>query len=107
MDGLDDVWCGPFGTQLSWHASQPVYKFLGAEGKNALFFREGRHEYNREDWNTALDFCDNIFYGMERPANYTTRVSHVYIPKHVDPAKMLSTIHKIDFTPFFDYPYDD
>jgi endo-1,4-beta-xylanase len=106
LDGLDDVWCGAFGTQLSWHASQPTYKFLGAEGKNALFFREGRHEYNKEDWNTGLDFCDYIFYGAP-PKNFATKVSHVYLPDFLDMEKFKPSINKMDFSPYFDFEYND
>jgi hypothetical protein len=108
VDGLDDVWCGAFGTQLSWHASQPVFKFLGAEGRNAIFFREGIHDYNAEDWCAGLDFCDKIFYGIERPHSFADKIVHVYFPSWV-PAEMTKNhkVEKIDFSPYFDYEYDD
>lgn len=88
-DGLDDVWCGAFGTQLSWHASQPVFNFLNAEGKNALHFREGGHYYNDRDWREVLAFCDKIFYDFDVPHTYTEKCYH--------------NVHKIDFTGFFEY----
>ncbi|MDR1539463.1 MAG: hypothetical protein LBU32_15980 [Clostridiales bacterium] len=58
-DGLDDAWANPYGTQLSWAAAEPVYAFLGASGSNAIFFREGGHDFNSADWNAVLDFCDS------------------------------------------------
>jgi hypothetical protein len=88
-DGLDDVWCGPFGTQLSWHASQPVFNFLDAAGKNALFFREGGHYYNDRDWREALAFCDKVLYGIDTPHTYTDKGYH--------------NTHRIYYTDFFDY----
>lgn len=88
-DGLDDVWCGCFGTQLSWHASQPTFNFLDAAGKNALFLREDGHMYNETDWHEVLAFCDNVLYGMQIPHGYTTRCYH--------------NTHRIYFTDFFEY----
>jgi hypothetical protein len=88
-DGLDDVWCGAFGTQLSWHASQPVFNFLNAEGRNALFFREGGHYYSDRDWREVLAFCDKIFYGFDTPHTYTEKCFH--------------NVHRIYFNDFFEY----
>lgn len=76
VEGLDDTWANPFGTQVSYLASQPVYKLLGAGGHNAIRFREGGHEYNREDWLAALDFLDNTLLGKNAAFNY-----HLYGPE--------------------------
>jgi endo-1,4-beta-xylanase len=107
IDQLDDVWCGAFGTQLSWHASQPVFKFLGAEGKNALFFREGTHSVGKLDFLAALDFADRIFYGIKRPHSYTDKIVHLYYPEWVTKELRGIEPEKIDFKQFFDYEYDD
>ncbi|MDR1059978.1 MAG: hypothetical protein LBL83_01930 [Clostridiales bacterium] len=89
IDGLDDVWCGAFGTQLSFHASQPVFNFLGADGKNAMLFREGGHYISEADWREALAFCDNALCGMNVPHSYVTKCFH--------------NVHRIYFTDYFDY----
>lgn len=107
MDGLDDVWCGAFGTQISWHAAQPVFKFLGAEGSNAIFFREGGHDFTKQDWSAAIDFCDKLFYGIERPHTFADKIVHVYYPKWYPVEKRGVKPQKIDFSPYFDYEYDD
>jgi hypothetical protein len=88
-DGLDDVWCGAFGTQLSFHASQPVFNFLQADGKNAMRFREGGHYISESDWREVLAFCDNTFYGMNLPHEYVTKCFH--------------NVHRIYFNNYFDY----
>lgn len=76
LEGLDDTWANPFGTQVSWLAAQPVYELLGAGGHNAMRFREGGHEYNREDWLAALSFLDHTLLHKNVPADY-----HLYGPE--------------------------
>ncbi|MDR2931896.1 MAG: hypothetical protein LBV27_02195 [Oscillospiraceae bacterium] len=63
VDGLDDTWGNPYGVQVSWVASQPVFEFLGAGDKNAIHFREGGHAYNEADWRVVFDFCDAMLSG--------------------------------------------
>lgn len=62
-DGLGDTWANPFGTQVTWRAAQEVFDFLGVPEKNALHFREGKHEFQALDWLAIADFCDEMFYG--------------------------------------------
>jgi hypothetical protein len=57
-EGLEDDLSSCYGTQITWRAAQEVYKFLGAEGVNALAFFEGGHEFTSERWLAILDFCD-------------------------------------------------
>jgi hypothetical protein len=66
-DGLDDSWANPFGVQVAWLASQPVFDLLEVSERNAMYFREGGHAYDIPDWNAVLDFCDNILFGKEPP----------------------------------------
>lgn len=63
IDGFADDWANPYGTQLTWQGAQPVFDFLGASEKNALFIREGYHDHTAEDWLVTVDFCDKILYG--------------------------------------------
>jgi hypothetical protein len=107
IDQLDDVWCGAFGTQLSWHASQPVFSFLGAQGKNALFFREGTHSIAKPDFLAALDFADKIFYGIKRPHSFTDKIVHLYYADFLPAESRGIEPEKIDFSQFFDYSYTD
>jgi hypothetical protein len=69
-DGLDDEWANPYGTQVTWAASEEVFKFLGAECNNALHFREGGHSFSVEDWTVLLDFADNKLKGIQKPFAY-------------------------------------
>lgn len=64
-EGLGDVWANTFGTQITWRAAQEVFDFLGVPEKNALHFREGKHEFQATDWLAIVDFCDEIFFGKE------------------------------------------
>lgn len=70
VDGLDDTWANPYGTQISWQAANEVYGFLDAPGHNAMHFREGGHGFNVIDWEEVLRFCENTLRGAEIPANY-------------------------------------
>lgn len=72
-DGLSDTWANPFGTQLNWRAADEVYRFLGAAGKNALVMRDGPHEYQKQDWQHVIAFCDQMFYGREPDKNIQRR----------------------------------
>ena len=68
-DGLGDVWANSFGTQITWRAAQEVFDFLDVPEKNALHFREGKHEFQATDWLAIADFCDDIFYGKKSVNN--------------------------------------
>jgi len=62
-EALGDLWANPLGSQVSHQAAREVYRFLGAESRIGIHFREGKHEQNMEDWNVLLDFADAQFYG--------------------------------------------
>ena len=61
-EALGDLWANPSGTQRTHLAAKQVWDFLGASDKTAIFFREGKHEHNADDWNVLLDFADKIFF---------------------------------------------
>jgi len=61
-EALGDLWANPSGTQRTHLAAKQVYDFLGAPDKTAIFFREGKHEHNADDWNVLLDFADKTFF---------------------------------------------
>jgi len=58
MNGLEDFWANPIGTQAMYEAAQPVFDFLGAPKNNGLHFREGGHSYLPSDFEDVLDFAD-------------------------------------------------
>lgn len=68
IDGLEDHWANPPGTQAMYLAAQPVFDFLAAAGKNAAFFRPGGHDTTEQDWEVLLDFADHVFDGKPLPA---------------------------------------
>lgn len=68
-DGLGDVWANTFGTLITWRAAQEVFDFLGVPERNALHFREGKHEFQFTDWLAIADFCESIFFGRETASN--------------------------------------
>lgn len=43
--------------------------FLGVPEKNALHFREGKHEFQAADWIAIVDFCDEMFFGKTSANN--------------------------------------
>jgi hypothetical protein len=62
-EGLGDLWANPEGTQATYLAAREVFRFLGAEEKIGIHFREGKHEQNETDWMALLDFADKVFFG--------------------------------------------
>jgi len=63
IEGLEDHWANPLGTQQVWRATQPVFDFLGVPERNVLHVRPGGHDTTEEDWLTLLDYCDHFFFG--------------------------------------------
>lgn len=68
-EALADTWANPFGTQITWRAAEEVYRFLGAEGKNAQVMRDGPHQFQAVDWQHIVSFCDAMFYGKPMNGN--------------------------------------
>jgi hypothetical protein len=62
-EALGDLWANPEGTQVTHTAAKEVFDFLGAGDKIAIHFREGKHEQNRSDFETFVDYADKVFFG--------------------------------------------
>ncbi|MFI5378592.1 MAG: hypothetical protein ACHRHE_04790 [Tepidisphaerales bacterium] len=62
-EALGDLWANPQGTQQSHLAAKEVWDFLGAPDRTAIYFREGKHEHTRADWNILMDFADKVLKG--------------------------------------------
>lgn len=58
-EGTDDYWINPEGSQLTYMAAKEVYKFLAAENKISIHFREVGHIPNNGD---VLDFADHVLF---------------------------------------------
>lgn len=76
MDSVGDTWANPYGTAVSWRASEEVYRFLGAWGKNAMVFRDGPHGMLEEEWQMLVDFCDAVFRERKLPAEIICSNQH-------------------------------
>lgn len=70
VEGLDDDWINPFGTQVSWLAASEVFEFLGVKERSAIHYREGGHAYNKQDWSVVLDFTKVQLCGKEKTTGY-------------------------------------
>lgn len=64
-EALGDLWANPSGTYQTYAAAREVYRFLGAEEKIGIWFREGDHNHGLEDWQAFLDFADWQFRGIK------------------------------------------
>lgn len=69
-EALGDVWANPTGTYQTFDAAREVYRFLGAEEKIGLWFREGEHHHGIVDWKVFLDFADWQFRGIRPETQY-------------------------------------
>lgn len=66
-EALGDLWANPTGTWQTYLAAREVYRFLAAEEKIGIAYREGGHAHSLADWIVFLDFMDWQFKG-QRPA---------------------------------------
>lgn len=57
-EALADLWANPEGTQVTYLAAKEVYRFLRAEERIGIWFRQGGHEHSLADWEALLDFAD-------------------------------------------------
>ncbi len=64
-EALGDLWANPRGTWLTHQAAREAYRFLKAEDRMAIWYREGEHAHGQEDWTTFLDFADWQFKGVK------------------------------------------
>jgi hypothetical protein len=57
-EALGDLWANPTGTWQTHLAAREAYRFLGAEQRIGIWFREGEHDHGDTDWAAFLDFMD-------------------------------------------------
>ena len=60
-EALGDLWANPSGTYQTHDAAREVYRFLGAQSRIGIWFREGDHDHGLADWQAFLDFADLQF----------------------------------------------
>lgn len=60
-EALGDLWANPSGTYQTYLAAREVYRFLGAEDRIGIWYREGEHRHGLADWQAFLDFADLQF----------------------------------------------
>jgi len=72
IEGQDDLWANPLGSQITTQAAQPVFDFLGAPDRNGLHIRPGGHDTTMEDWAALLDFADHVFRGAPDDPKFHT-----------------------------------
>jgi hypothetical protein len=63
-EALGDLWANPSGTYQTYLAAREVYRFLGADDRIGIWFREGEHDHGLADWQAFLDFADLQFRGL-------------------------------------------
>ncbi len=64
-EALGDLWANPEGTRQTHLAAREVYRFLGAEDRLGIWFREGGHAHSEADWKAFLDFADWQWKGIQ------------------------------------------
>ena len=70
-EALGDLWANPQGTQLTHAAARHVYDFLGAPDRIGIYFREGKHEHNADDWVVLMDFADKTLRGKPTDRDFS------------------------------------
>lgn len=71
-NALGDLWANPVGSQRVYLAAKEVYRFLGAPEQVGIWFREGPHAHNEQDWSALLDFADSRFFGKPVETRFHT-----------------------------------
>ena len=49
-EACGDTWSNPYGTLAAWRAAQEVFDFLECPENNGIQFRDGGHDFLKEDW---------------------------------------------------------
>jgi len=63
-EALGDTWANPAGTYQTYLAAREVYRFLNAEERIGIWYRDGGHSHGIVDWKAFLDFADLQFRGI-------------------------------------------
>ncbi len=69
-EALGDLWANPTGTWQTHQAAREVYRFLGAEERIGIWYREGEHNHGLVDWQAMLDFADWQLRGVTPHTDY-------------------------------------
>ena len=69
-EGLADLWSNPSGTWQSHRAAREVYRFLGAEERIGIWYREGGHDHGWADWRAFLAFMEWQLCGRQPACPY-------------------------------------
>jgi len=62
-EALGDLWANPAGAWHTHREAKAAYRFLNAESRIGIAYRQGTHSHTHEDWQTLLDFADWQFGG--------------------------------------------
>jgi len=67
-DAVEDIWANPQGSYGTWLAAKEVYKFLNAQNKILINYREGGHAHTLDDYNilATIIYClkNNFWQGL-------------------------------------------
>lgn len=69
-EALADLHANPTGTFKTHLAAREAYRFLDAESRIGIWYREGAHAHTLADWKAFLDFADWQFKGITPPQSY-------------------------------------
>lgn len=65
-----DTWASPHGARLSFEAAREVFRFLNVPEHIGIVYREGGHGQLYCDWETILDFADDLHTDAAPSRNY-------------------------------------
>ena len=57
-ESIDDEFANPHGSQVTSAAAMKAFRLYGAEKRNGIVFRRGKHDFNTEDWKNVLEFAE-------------------------------------------------
>lgn len=63
-EAFGDLWANPKGTFQTHQAAREAYRFLDAEDKIGIWYREGEHDHTLADWEAFLAFANRHFKGQ-------------------------------------------
>ena len=69
-EAREDKWASPHGTRLTYEGAREVFRFLDAEARIGIWYRDGGHAHTLEDWEAMLDFADVQFFHKPAVRNF-------------------------------------
>ncbi len=76
---LIEEWSNVEGQTMAFVGAQPAWDLLGASGNNNMIVHLNGHAIFKSDMELILDYCDQVFYGIEPQHDLSSMKTNVFM----------------------------